>query len=234
MSFVFKQFVVDDQNTAMKVGTDAVLLGAWALDGADDLHAIADAGSGCGVVSLMLAQRFAKASIYSVEINAEAHEDCVKNVANSPFRDCITPVHKDFLTWHPYCLLDAIVSNPPFFEQEILPPDYNRTLARHAGGLSPLSVLDFASKHLSSHGHVAMIVPAEGSAEVVYRAEMLRLKERRRLTVFPSPGKDAVRVLLEFSRKDGPIERKELVIRDTDGTYTECYRKLLNNFYLHF
>lgn len=233
MSFDFKQFHVDDNRCAMKVGTDGVLLGAWAEAEVGPARVI-DLGAGSGLVSLMLAQRFPQARIRAVECEAPAAADCRDNFARSPFADRLETVCGDALDQQPcHGGYDLVVSNPPFFAETLHSPDQARALARHAAGLSPFAVIDIAARLLGPDGSVALIVPAQYAAEVIYHAAVARLNERRRLDVSPREGAPAVRILLQFARRDGDVSRDILAIRDAGGRYSEAYRRLTGSFYLN-
>lgn len=214
----------------MKVGTDGVLLGAWAM--ADDgVRHAADLGAGSGVVSLLIAQRFPQLAVTAVESDGDAFKDCRGNFARSPWPARLTAVCGDALGFRPDVAPGLIVSNPPFFTEELKSPDAARASARHAGVLSPLSVVTVAAEILGAQGSVALIFPTALADEVIYRGEMLHLKERRRLDVFTREGRVAERTLLQLSRVDGPPVRARMAIRRHDGGYTDAYRALVGEFY---
>ena len=131
--------------------------------------------------------------------------------------------------------VDLIVSNPPFFTTGERSPRQSRSMARHKGGLSPESVIDYASMHLSPRGSVALIAPAEDEDELVFRAEMASLHPRRISRVVSVAGRSPYRVMLQACRADGPVSVDTIFIRETDGyTYTPQYRTLTKDFYLNF
>lgn len=214
----------------MKVGTDGVLLGAWAM--ADDgvRHAV-DLGAGSGVVSLLIAQRFPRLAVTAVENDADACEDCRQNFVRSPWPDRLTAVCGDALGFRPDVAPGLIVSNPPFFTEDLKSPDAARASARHAGMLSPLSVVTVAAEVLAAQGSVALIFPTALADDVIYHAEMAHLKERRRLDVAMREGRPAERTLLQLSRADGPPQRARMAIRRLNGGYTDAYRALVGEFY---
>ena len=214
----------------MKVGTDGVLLGAWAM-ACDGVRHAADLGAGSGVVSLLIAQRFPQLAVTAVENDVDACEDCRENFARSPWPERLSAVCGNALGFRPDVAPGLIVSNPPFFTENLKSPDAARASARHAGVLSPLSVLKIASEILDRQGSVALIFPAALADEVIYHAEMLHLKERRRLDVSTREGRPAERTLLQLSRIDGPPRRARMAIRRPDGGYTEEYLALVGEFY---
>ena len=151
MAFQFKEFKVEDRRCAMKVGTDGVLLGTWAPVG-EHVRTVLDAGAGCGVVSLLVAQRCPQAHITAVEVDADAAEDCRANIAASPWSGRMDVVCGDVTAYDPATDVDLLVSNPPFFTETLKAPDARRAAARHGGGLSPLTVVDLAARVASRGG----------------------------------------------------------------------------------
>ena len=129
--FTFKQFHVEQDRTAMKVGTDGVLLGAWAEGGCT----ILDIGTGTGLVALMMAQRFEDAQVVGIDIDPDASEQARENVAASPFASRISILHTSLQAFSTERKFDAIVSNPPYFEHSLKNPDAARAAARHADSL---------------------------------------------------------------------------------------------------
>ena len=127
--FQFKQFTIQQDQCAMKVGTDGVLLGAW-VDLTNKKKCL-DVGTGTGLIALMMAQRTAEAHITAVEVDEEAVVQARRNVLNSPWKDRVEMVHCNFLSFQPNQKFDSIVSNPPYFTNNLISPDKQRTLARH-------------------------------------------------------------------------------------------------------
>lgn len=216
----------------MKVGTDGVLLGAWAIAGDDTCYAV-DLGAGSGVVSLLLAQRFAGLTVTAVEKDGEACLDCRDNFARSPWADRLAAECCDAIAFRPATAPGLVVSNPPFFTETLKSPDAARASARHAGVLSPLSVVEVAAEILDPSGSVALIFPTAMADEVIYRGEMLHLKERRRLDIATREGRAPERTLLQLSRIDGPPRRAAMAIRHRTGGYTDDYRALVAEYYMH-
>lgn len=231
MSFDFQRFKVEDGRCAMKVGTDGVLLGAW-THVAGNVRRVLDLGAGSGLVSLILAQRSERCRITAVEIDRGAVADCADNFSASPWADRLSVCVDDALLYEPVQAPDLIVSNPPFFVEKLQSPDSGRALARHAGALSPETVIRRSARLLSPCGSVALIMPTACADDIIYLAEMLHLKERRRLDVLPTAKSDSVRTLLQFAREDGDIERGRLILRQDGNTPTEDYRRLTAELYL--
>ena len=141
--FRFKQFAVLNDRTAMKVGTDGVLLGAWCP--VEGIHRVLDVGTGCGVIALMVAQRNSEAVITGIDIDEGAIEEAGLNYANSPWSERLTATLADFNDMKDNDRFDLIVSNPPYFTNGVLPTGDARTTARHTGSLSYRQLIEGAS-----------------------------------------------------------------------------------------
>lgn len=233
MSFTFKQFHIADDNCGMKISTDGVLLGAWA----DCTRAklIADIGSGSGLIAMILAQRCPSAEILAVEIDSKACTDAAANFSLSPWPDRLTLCNADFAEWTPAGKLDAIVSNPPFFNSALHSPDASRAMARHTdSGLDYHSLAARASSLLSDEGTLSMILPADDEDDAIFNAELSHLHLRRLCHVHSKPSAPAIRILTEFSRRGCTPEISRLDIHEASGNYSEEYRKLTSDFYLNF
>lgn len=228
--FRFKQFSVDDAHCGMKVGTDSVLLGAWAnVAGAKQ---ILDIGTGSGLLALMAAQRCPDAEIVGVEMDADACRDASENASNSPWSDRIRVLNADAFAYTPSIEPDLILCNPPYFISELISPNKKRAAARHSianpdkTGLSPESAIALASKWLSASGSIAMVTPKDGTENLVFEAEMKHLHLRRKATVRTSASKPPTRILWQFSRVDGEVKTEEIVINSPE------YHTLVKDFYL--
>ena len=227
-TFRFKQFELTDRRCGMKLGTDAVVLGVLAgMDrfSRDERIKVADIGAGCGIISLMIAQRMPEAAIDAVEIDAGAFSDLVQNVECSPWSARINVFEGDFhnLT----CEYNLIVSNPPFYKNGEISPTAPRAVARHVGALSAHTLIDFASDRLTSDGILSMIVPVEDTDDAICRAAFKRLSLWRRIDVATSARRGVTRCVLEFTRDSSamPVIYKM-------RTNSEAYKKLTSDFYL--
>lgn len=215
----------------MKIGTDGVLLGAWAAVPGNG-SVVADIGAGCGIVGLMVAQRHPGAEVTFVEIDSGAVADLELNIAGSPFAARCRVAAGDFRDidiGRP----DMIVSNPPFFETGELSPDSARAAARHSGALSPLSLVDYAAARLAPGGVMAMIIPVGTFAAVEERAAFARMSTGRVCLVTTAPGKEPRRVMIELV--NGPARRSvsSLAVRDAAGEWTSEYRRLTCEFHIN-
>lgn len=234
--FTFKQFKIHDEHCGMKVGTDGVLLGAWTS--VDGCQKVLDVGCGSGLLSLMLAQRAPNADVTGVEIDDAAAADARLNVEHSPFALRVRIVCRDAVlfsrdTNEKY---DCIVSNPPYHEEELLPPDASRARARHTeGGLSFTALLEVVTKLLSdkAEARFCVILPAVAVTRFESLATAYGLFTSARLNVFTTLRKPCRRVLLDLRREFRATPKiDELVLCSTDGGRSKEYSELCKDFYL--
>lgn len=229
-TFRFKQFGLSDRRCGMKIGTDGVLLGAWARLAVPSGR-VADIGAGSGLIALMMAQRYPQADITAVEIDCDACADAADNFAASPFAERILLRNESFAAHSGR--YDLVVSNPPFFTTGELSPERARAAARHGGELSPSGLIERAHDMLAPGGRLAMITPADMADDIIYRAALVRIYPRRICAVTTRAGKDAVRILWEMGAEDGPCEQTSLTLRDADNHPTPEYELLTGDFYLN-
>ena len=229
-TFRFKQFAVVNDRTAMKVGTDGVLLGAWCpVQGA---RRVLDVGTGSGVIALMVAQRNEHALIKGIDIDPGAIEEAALNFANSPWRDRLTAQLLDFNKLESRERYDLIISNPPYFTDSLLPPDAARTLARHTATLSYRQLIEGAARRLTDDGTLVLISPTEAEGIIIEAATFASLPVRNITRVVPVEGAAAKRILWLLSRRDIPYHDDTLTIAHRDGTFTSEYVSLTGDFYL--
>ncbi len=230
--FQFKQFRVYQDRCAMKVGTDGVLLGAWC--NVSSARRVLDVGTGTGLIALMVAQRSPQSLVDAVEIDEEAARQASENVALSEWEDRITVFHEDFTRFCPEegAFYDLIVSNPPFFENSLLPPAPSRQIARHAGAFDLESLFAEASRLLASNGVLSIIYPASGLSQMKNVAQGCSLSLSRLTYVRGRLGGKVKRVLTEWRRFSNKIEEDEICIETSRHIYTEEYISLTRQFYL--
>lgn len=234
--FHFKQFSLSNSRSAMKVGTDGVLLGAWAkLPDDKGVKRVLDVGCGTGLIALMIAQRFSDAVIKCIDISNDAVEECRENINNSPFASRVEVSLSDYRTFADGQKYDLIVSNPPFFTEQLQSPDMLRAVARHEDSL-PLSTLFCRSSSQLAHGgRLAMVLPATRDEDVMFEATLNGLNPVRKCSVYSRENKPAIRTLWEFSKgNNDTFEKTRLLIQNSDGNYTEEYVALVKDFYLNF
>jgi len=233
--FHFKKFSIDDSNAAMKVGTDAVLLGAWAK--CENETRILDIGTGSGIIALMMAQRNHGIPIDAVEIESDAAELAKQNVLLSPWAGHIT-IYNDTIskfilqTIHTYSL---IICNPPFFTNSLKTPGKARNLARHNDSLPVTELLDITSRLLSKEGKAAFVLPADAFEYWQEEAVKNNLFPERITHVKSSPAHKPHRFLVLFSpEKHAEIIKSELIIYSSEKIYSFEYQNLTKDFYLNF
>ncbi len=233
--FHFKKFSIDDSKAAMKIGTDSVLLGAWAPCGLETR--ILDIGAGSGILALMMAQRSDKILIDAVEIDPNATEQARINVQLSPWSGQIQVFNssiQEFLlkTQNKYSL---IISNPPFFTDSVKAPDRARNIARHNDTLPVNELLEITSKLLELTGKGAFIIPADALEIWIFEASKLLLFPLFITRVKSSINHNPHRVLIVFTKnKKSEVIDNELTIYISKDIYTNEYRQLTKDFYLNF
>lgn len=240
--FRFKQFEILQDRCAMKVGTDGVLLGAWAVGG----RRILDIGSGTGLISLMMAQRFPASQVVGIDMDDEACEQARENVANSPFGNRVKietcrlqdygvgvdgDVTDDETKDVP--MFDAIVSNPPFFLNSLKNPDIKRAQARHADSLPFRDLWKGVKRLLTVEGIFSVVLPTEVMEQFETEACCLGFYKVRQCAVKTVDGKPPKRYLLAFSRhRESVTENVVETMMDSEGKRSEWYAKITDDFYL--
>lgn len=227
--FSFKQFTVNHNLCAMKVGTDGVLLGAWAT--CTDSTKILDVGTGSGLISLMLAQR-SKAIIDSIDIDKDAYIQAKINFEQSIFRERLNSYHIDFLNYHPEDKYNLIVSNPPYFSNSLHSPEESRTVARHNKELDLVSFIKKAKSLLSPQGIISIILPYDTFDTIQSICKENNLFLSRKTTVKPTEDKPAKRVLLEYSDIYQEVKEEEFYIEKSRHHYSNEFITLTKDFYL--
>lgn len=231
--FTFRQFSVDDSRSAMKVGTDGVVLGAWAP--VDGVRRVLDIGCGCGLIALMIAQRAPQTEIYGVEVEAGAAADARRNFGRSPWSARLSLIEEDIFDFSAKTQerYDLIVCNPPFFTESLRSPEQTRSSARHEGELGVGTLISLASRLLvPSGGRLAFIAPTARDSEIDFMLASARLYPRRITRLRQRAARPVKRTLWEATREDGPSERGEIVISLDDGTNSPEYSSLTGQFYL--
>ena len=216
----------------MKVGTDGVLLGAWTKAPNGN---ILDIGCGSGLISLMIAQRNPNTQIDAIDVDHNAFLQTTENIANSDWKENIKPHHtslQNFNSPHKYQL---IVSNPPFFVNATKSANSSKNTARHTDELSFNDLLHHVSKLLKKEGVFSVVLPITEEVELCKIASANELFLNRICYVKPNLDKEPKRILMEFSLTNTPIVTESLTIEtEKRHHYTEEYRNLTQEFYLHF
>ena len=231
--FQFKQFSVAQDRCAMKVGTDAVLLGAWsALDHMP--NTILDIGSGTGILALIMAQRSTAELIDALEIDADAYEQCVHNFETSDWGDRLFCYHAslDEFVDEIEDTYDLIISNPPFYTDHFKSRNEARNKARFEDALPFEELLTSASKLLSVTGQLNVIIPFSEEINFISLAKNVDLYPIRILRVRGLEESPVKRSLISFTFQENKIEVSELTIEITRHHYTHDYINLTKDFYL--
>ncbi|WP_420401967.1 tRNA1(Val) (adenine(37)-N6)-methyltransferase [Flagellimonas sp.] len=231
--FQFKQFTIHQDRCAMKVGTDGVLLGAWtSLETRPD--SILDIGAGTGLIALQMAQRSNAEVIDAIELDEDAYEQCVENFEASSWADRLFCYHAglDELVDEIEDTYDLIVSNPPFYSEEVTSGAEARDMARQNTSLPFDELLEGVSRLLSPHGIFSVVIPFKEEKQFVDMAGALGLHPRRSLHVRGNPNAPFKRSLLEFGLGETQLRMEELTIEQGRHEYTEEYVALTRAFYL--
>lgn len=232
--FQFKQFRIIQQRAAMKVGTDSILLGAWAR--VSSVKKLLDIGTGTGVIALMMAQR-SEAQITGIEIEKNAAQEARENAKNSPWGKRITILNKsfqEFLKNEPG-RFQLVVSNPPFFSNSQKSKCNYLAMAKHNHLLPPDELARGSARLLAPGGRLAIILPLISAREFIKIAAKEGLFLLRLTEVYPNSTKNSHRYLMEFGQNKNAVEKDFLHIHTADGTsFTEEYKVLTRDFFLDF
>ncbi len=231
--FQFRQFRIEQERCAMKVGTDGVLLGSWVS--MPESGCILDIGTGTGLIALMAAQR-TNASVYikGVELDKMAAQQAKENVKLSPWSERIQIMESDILDFETELKFDCIVSNPPYFQHTKPQRSSSHVLARHTDSLSFELLIEVVNKLLKNEGVFALVIPAEAVAKVIALAGKKGLHVIRYCRILGKEGGGEVRRLMEFSRIKTNCLVEELAVRATNGAHAAEYKKLTRAFYLNY
>ena len=221
----------------MKVGTDGVLLGAWAppgTGGATSCRHILDVGTGTGLIALMMAQRFGQATVTGIDISQEACGQARQNVAASPFSQRVHIVNTALQHYdgEPRSF-QAIVCNPPFFDNSLKSPDHDRALARHTDTLSCTDLFRGAHTLLADDGALSVIIPADSLSTFTGEAAIFGFYAEKEIKIQTTPAKQPKRCLLTFVRRRpvSPVQQV-VALTDTGGNRSAWYQRLTQEFYL--
>ena len=230
--FQFQQFRVHQDRCAMKISTDAVLLGALAETISPT--SILDVGTGTGVISLMLAQRFQEARITAVELDEDAAEQATENFLESPFSTRLRVVKLRFQDFSEDQRLDLIVSNPPYFLDHLKSKDTKRNQALHTDALSFKELLEKAVKLLKKDGQIWIILPPRQMSDFYQKAGILGLYPKKSIWIRDMPQKPIIREIVGFSFENEAPLQMEIHLKNTDGSFSDAYSSLIAGFLLGF
>lgn len=230
-SFHFKQFSIHQDKCAMKVGTDAVLLGSWVLAG--NATFILDIGTGSGVIALMIAQK-CNAHIDAIDIDEKAFHQSHENFMLSPWFNRLSCKHQslqEFSNKH-VGKYDLIVTNPPYFHHASKPLAESRLNARHGDLLTFDELLDGVRKLLSPDGRFCVILPCKEGMEFLDKAQRKELFCHHILRIKTKADKNEKRLIMEFGFHFGVITEEEIIIQEEDGSFTQEYIDLTRDYFI--
>ncbi len=231
--FQFKQFRINQGQTAMKVTTEGCLLGGWAAGQVSLAHRVLDIGAGTGLLSLMLAQRLTDATLFAVEIDREAAQQASQNFQHSPWSNRLFVLHEKAQDISFSEKFDLIISNPPFYKKSLNSPSPEVNLARHDDSLSQSELLQVIISNLSANGMAYLLYPVQEAEDFKQLARAEGLYLQRELSVSNQPSSGAFRVIMTFGMKEVALEKSTLSIRQANGAYTADFIKLLSAYYLY-
>lgn len=230
-AFYFKQFYIHHDRSTMKVGTDGVLLGAWAeINGAQN---ILDIGTGTGLIALMLAQRSVKnVHIDAIEIDFDAYQQALENVNASAWNKKINLYRSSLQQFSPSVRYDLIVSNPPYFVNSLKAPDPKRNLSRHTDELPHSAIIEGCKRLLHPDGRLCLILPLSEGVGFIKMAAAANLLCNKKMSVRHRASKPVERLLLEFSQRSDACLERELTLYNDEGKRTHPYDKIVSDFYI--
>jgi tRNA1Val (adenine37-N6)-methyltransferase len=232
--FQFKQFTIWQDKCAMKVTTDACLFGAWAaaLINLHDGEHLLDIGTGTGLLSLMAAQQN-NCLVDAVEIEEGAFTQACENIAQSPWKERVKIIHADIRQLSAAKKYHCIISNPPFFENQLASPDTAKNKALHAQELSLADLFTAFAKYIHPQGNIFLLMPAYRKAEVVALATAHGFFINHIVMVRQTPAHEPFRMMLRLSLSDEVVKEAEIIIRESSNEYSAAFITLLKEYYLH-
>lgn len=230
--FQFQQFRIHQDRCAMKISTDAVLLGALAE--ANSPNHILDIGTGTGVISLMLAQRFSESLITAIEIDSDAAEQAAENFKESPFSSRLQVKNVRLQDFAEDQLFDLIVSNPPYFPDHLKSRDSKRNQALHTDALSFEELVQKAVKLLKEDGQLWIILPPRQMDDFSELTRGFGLLPKKRVQVKDTATKPVIREIVGFSIHTDPADSEKIHLKNEDGGFSDAYSSLISGFLLGF
>lgn len=230
--FKFKQFEVDQTNCAMKINTDGVLLGA--LVESDSPQRILDIGTGTGVIALMLAQRFEDAQIEAVEIDTGAALTAGNNFSNSVFKERLSISHTAIEQFNATKKFDLIVSNPPYFVNDLKNVEEKKGIARHTNALFFEALIAKVADILTEEGSFWFVLPIKQAGFLIDQGKLHGFTVAKQIHLHSDESKSAFRLIVCLSRKAHLLINEQFYIYESEKIYTKGYRELLKDFFLGY
>jgi tRNA1Val (adenine37-N6)-methyltransferase len=231
--FRFKKFNVQQDNCAMKVCTDSCLFGAVTAGTGLPVTNCLDIGTGTGLLALMFAQQNKDVIIDAVELDAPAAEQARENAAASPWANRIHVFNEDIMQFDNGKQYDCILSNPPFFEDDLQSPVQAKNNAKHDASLTFNRLLPVVDKLLANGGHFAVLLPFHRVDHFIGQAEKSGLYPYRQVSVKQTPGHPYFRGILFFRRDKTDLQIHELTIKDESNQYSVEFAAFLKDYYLY-
>lgn len=231
--FRFKHFTVNQKESAFRVGTDGVLLGAWA--DVSGKTRILDIGTGTGLIALMLAQRCA-ASVTAIEPDIRSFREASENIKQSKWSERISIENCSLQNFSGHDKsFDLIVTNPPYFIDSLKNPDLSKSVARHNDSLTHKDILEGADRLLTDEGELQLIMPYEEGQKFLSLAREKGFYPADILNIRPAPDSEIKRLILRFSRKEKHFSERFMTIdKGKRHDFTDEYIALTKDFYLRF
>ena len=226
--FTFKQFTINQDICAMKVGTDGVLLGSWAVGG----KRILDVGTGTGLIALMMAQRYSNSHIDGIDIDTSACVQATGNITNSCFSSRIKIYNCDLQSYNPLYKYNSIVCNPPFFIKSLINQDHQRTIARHTYTLTPKTLFRKSFQLLTANGMLSIIIPTEQADLFLTEAYINGFFIHKKILLKTTEKKTAKRILITFGKQQTKSYQEEIQTLLTNNEKSSWYSELTREFYL--
>jgi tRNA1Val (adenine37-N6)-methyltransferase len=236
--FKFKQFTIHQDQCAMKVTTDACLFGAWTADAIKNyklkINNCIDIGTGTGLLSLMAAQQNKNLLIQSIELDADAAAQAKENVNQSTFSNRIEIIATDIRSFQPTKPYDCIISNPPFYENELQSGNSKKNTAHHSTDLSLKELLAFIYTHLAENGVFFLLLPYKRNDEIISLLQEQQLFIHEKIHVKPSARHDWFRVMIRGSKKETQgYKEEEFTIQKNEKEYSDAFIDLVRDYYLY-
>jgi tRNA1Val (adenine37-N6)-methyltransferase len=230
--FQFKQFTINQDRCTMKVATDSCILGAWFAGKLNDVKNILDIGAGTGLQMLLVAQKN-QAKIDGIEIDPDTWRQCKENLESSPWKNQFHIYEGDIRNYSFPNKYDFIISNPPFYENDLASPSGKKNQARHSSDLNLRQLISAIDLNLYEKGSFGLLLPYSRIDYLIECCADLKYSPSEQLNVRQSPQHSYFRSIIWFSKSNQEkLQSSELTIMDEAGKYTDDFVNLLKDYYL--
>ena len=230
--FQFKEFIIQQEHCAMKVSTDSCLFGAWVAEKINDEKSILDIGAGTGLLSLMLAQK-SHAEIDAVEIEQASYQQMSENILTSPWSERCHPFNQDIRQFNPNKKYDLIISNPPFYENQLKSDKEGINLARHDDGLQLKDLFKEVVNLLDRDGKFFLLLPSYRKEECINTALSFYMHPTAIADVKQTPNHNSFRTMYCFTQNEQTITNESIVIKENNNVYSQSFSAMMKDYYLH-